>query len=621
MFRLSEEDERRVKMGRLLEWEERELLKIISMKGPMARYVRALTKPGYRPSRVFYPKSERPRGASGAQTLHFQAKTAVRRHQKRVPKGRTFMVPTTRKYARPQGAKGHKNLRSSSGDPRVYSVHKGKEIPPGFMAVAASDIQGQVKGVRPGLVGRFAADYLLRAGAVEYVGGSPSIVHSPEADTRHLWSSIERRESRRDARLQHRIIAELPYEQEIGPAGRLDIISNFVRVFADDALPFLAVVHRPDLQGDARNYHAHIVWHGRPYEALPDGGFRFAEKKVDWIEQRDLIIQLKTQWCQLINEAYEKKKIDRKFTPHGFREMGYEKDPDVHLGTVASALSRKAEDLEPNPNALPKPRDHAAWELAHNAMQNLHLGAEFASAFARFKKLKQQGEQRATAEEALLEDAIKFKQKSEEDFRLIEILNYRRNKMFQIISNDVKQRFQDHEINPFPSEREAYQFTQGLRDNIEKAIFVRKSSDIYLHYVSKHIDEGAHRVINEMKRLKKEYDNRDFYWRNNLECNLNHAFQDPERMLGLDPRYNTRFTLRDRLTEHAWRERMLNHLTETAADQTAAQKRFFNALSEYHHWSRTKAMIDSISARIEALNLPENTPRSQRRRRDTSFGL
>ena len=82
-----------------------------------------------------------------------------------------------------------------------------------------------------------------------------------------FWHAVEGRE-RADGLVQCRIVAEVPHELS-KPAQRA-AMENFMTVFAERGLPAPAVVHRPDAErrpeggGDARNVHAHVVYHDRP---------------------------------------------------------------------------------------------------------------------------------------------------------------------------------------------------------------------------------------------------------------------------------------------------------------------------------------------------------------------
>ncbi len=67
---------------------------------------------------------------------------------------------------------------------------------------------------------------------------------------------------------QHKMILELPHEAS--PQTRLNIMLDFTKeMFRDRDIPFWCALHSP-IPGvnDPRNYHAHIVYIGRPAKII-----------------------------------------------------------------------------------------------------------------------------------------------------------------------------------------------------------------------------------------------------------------------------------------------------------------------------------------------------------------
>ncbi|WP_159349537.1 MobA/MobL family protein [Roseomonas harenae] len=89
---------------------------------------------------------------------------------------------------------------------------------------------------------------------------------------RAFWRGVEKLE-KVDGILQYRIIAELPHEVSAG--ARLRIKADFcLNQLAARGYPFWASAHQPDLRNDLRNYHAHILFYGRPGRRV-DGSWVF----------------------------------------------------------------------------------------------------------------------------------------------------------------------------------------------------------------------------------------------------------------------------------------------------------------------------------------------------------
>ena len=199
--------------------------------------------------------------------------------------------------------------------------------------------QRKLVGVGPGTTKKFAA-YIRRDNAVEHHDGEPSVAGSEVAYHPGLWDAIEARE-RRDGRIQSRIVAELPYEREIGPEGRRRILEGLGKEFDAIGLPWMGAVHRPDAHSDQRNYHLHLIYHDRPAYEQPDGSLRFLAVKCPRCRDRDFIPDLRKRYAALVNEEFERAGLDRRWDPRRYDQMGIAKQPGEHLGVKAAALERK----------------------------------------------------------------------------------------------------------------------------------------------------------------------------------------------------------------------------------------------------------------------------------------
>ena len=89
-----------------------------------------------------------------------------------------------------------------------------------------------------------------------------TIGKSPEA-RQEFWRTVEAHLPKRTYG-QYRMIVGLPHEAS--PKARLDIMMNFTReMFGERNIPFWCALHRPTpKKNDPRNFHAHIVFIGRP---------------------------------------------------------------------------------------------------------------------------------------------------------------------------------------------------------------------------------------------------------------------------------------------------------------------------------------------------------------------
>ncbi|MBL0930179.1 MAG: MobA/MobL family protein [Alphaproteobacteria bacterium] len=211
-------------------------------------------------------------------------------------------------------------------------------------------------------------------------------------DRRAFWRAVEVRERRDDARLQCRIIAELPHWLE--PADRREIVERFGEIFDARGLGWWAAVHRPDVGkgSDARNFHLHVVYHDRPVsyvrvrfdESTPDSGFvpasgsaiepsmrddgifmqrsgifmhpetprvridgfAFDERKDRGAQGEEWVIGLKRRYAEIVNDVVsrwatrEGQTAPFWYFPGGYADLGIEIEGQRHLGAKRTALER-----------------------------------------------------------------------------------------------------------------------------------------------------------------------------------------------------------------------------------------------------------------------------------------
>ena len=196
-----------------------------------------------------------------------------------------------------------------------------------------------LRGVGPGTAKKFSA-YIRRAEAVEQHEGRATVAGSAEAFRPEFWDAVEARE-RADGRIQSRIVAELPYEGDVGPEGRRRILQRLGEEFDDLGLPWMGVVHQPDAHSDRRNYHLHLIYHDRSAVEAPDGDLLLARKKCPDCRDRGFIPHLRKRYAALVNDEFQRAGLDRRWDPRRYDQMGLAKEPGEHLGVKATALERK----------------------------------------------------------------------------------------------------------------------------------------------------------------------------------------------------------------------------------------------------------------------------------------
>jgi hypothetical protein len=169
-----------------------------------------------------------------------------------------------------------------------------------------------------------------------------------------FWLAANIAENRRDSRVQDRIIIELPHW--VSSADRRAIIERFGQEFTRQRLGWFAAAHKPDEQGDSRNFHAHFVIGTRPILTMPSHANLERSSAPDWVfaptknrnlQGPDWVTYLRRRYAEIVNEVAEQvarrgdKPIERLFYPGRATEIGILSPPGEHLGPARSALLRR----------------------------------------------------------------------------------------------------------------------------------------------------------------------------------------------------------------------------------------------------------------------------------------
>jgi len=175
--------------------------------------------------------------------------------------------------------------------------------------------------------GFFHAEILLPEGAAPFLG-----------DREQLWNYVERIETRRDAQLAREINMALPHE--LTDAERLQLVRDFARdQFVSRGMVVDFAIHHPvpGMNGDQRNYHAHLMLTLR--KATPHGLYRV--KTREW-NSDEALLGWRAAWADFQNRALERGK-HRDRVDH--RRLEIQRDEAVRRGdlTLAEILSRKPE--------------------------------------------------------------------------------------------------------------------------------------------------------------------------------------------------------------------------------------------------------------------------------------
>jgi MobA/MobL family len=200
-------------------------------------------------------------------------------------------------------------------------------------------------------------DYRAKGG-IEFEGifapkGAPSWVQ----DRQTLWNAVEEREdhsTRPDqAQLARDFKIALPHE--LNAEQRKWLITDFAREMSRKGMIVDVAIHAPDIHGDERNYHAHLLVTMR--EITPTG---FGNKVREW-NKTEVLEKWRERWSELgaraLDRAGYKQEADRfreghktlkeqykeavKRGDHEHAEYLKDRQPTPHLGPDVSAMKRR----------------------------------------------------------------------------------------------------------------------------------------------------------------------------------------------------------------------------------------------------------------------------------------
>lgn len=191
-------------------------------------------------------------------------------------------------------------------------------------------------------------DYTKRRGVVS------TRLHTPndlKIERNELWNLAEATETRKNSRTAREIVVNLPHE--LSGRQRIMLVNEFAKDLATQyGVAVDVAVHTPDVQGDNRNHHAHIMLTTRKLERLESGRVALTSKSQlemsntqlkerDLPSARDELKLIRKQWADLTNKHLKEAKVDARIDHRSHKDRGLEQLPTQKLGWEASAMERK----------------------------------------------------------------------------------------------------------------------------------------------------------------------------------------------------------------------------------------------------------------------------------------
>lgn len=191
--------------------------------------------------------------------------------------------------------------------------------------------------------------YILRESARE--AGIKTIVSNISSDPDEIAGVLAELElietcGRANANVYISIVIALPHE--LTPEGRVRAIRRIFGAFDDEGLPYVAVPHAPDPNGDPNNYHCHGMASLRLFRKEDDGRYSFAAESLAKLNDGEWITFLRGHIATVLNEEMATEGHDRRFTPLSNRARGMAPPPrgSGKRGPGRNAAARREAELE-----------------------------------------------------------------------------------------------------------------------------------------------------------------------------------------------------------------------------------------------------------------------------------
>lgn len=210
--------------------------------------------------------------------------------------------------------------------------------------------------------------YILRDEALHTDSGSDgwfSNMGANVAEISDAWKVIEEVEKgyRSNAIVQHRIVVNLPHQ--LTAADQAKLVEAFCeRTLGRLGLPYVAAIHRPDAEGDKRNFHAHICFSTRPVARVAPFEWSIAQEKVNQLTDADGLKVMRAQFTAVTNFALRKADLEERYTHQSYSARGIDAQRTEHLGPARAAVYRNGRSVDlASRNALVINRNEAVEDV------------------------------------------------------------------------------------------------------------------------------------------------------------------------------------------------------------------------------------------------------------------
>jgi hypothetical protein len=172
-----------------------------------------------------------------------------------------------------------------------------------------------------------------------------------------LWNAVEHREDkstrRSTAQLARELQLSLPHE--LTHEQRIELARDFIKKeFVEHGIVADIAFHAPSRNGDARNYHAHVLLTLR--EIRPDGFGKKARlwerqeltsKRKSWNQfEAERLVEWRRLWAVYENRALARYGHKQRVDHRRLEDQGIDREPTTHIGPDANEMERRGIDSD-----------------------------------------------------------------------------------------------------------------------------------------------------------------------------------------------------------------------------------------------------------------------------------
>lgn len=194
-----------------------------------------------------------------------------------------------------------------------------------------------------------------------------------------FWSALEAFEAEVEpsGNVYSHLILAMPHE--LSSEGRERALEDFCANLDELNLPFTAALHKPDPQGDIRNFHAHIMMATRPFAIEGPFAWSFEAAKATEFNLAPGIAWLRERAAEAFNRALEEEHNPLRYSGLSQAKRGVPATGETHDGPALTARKRKSQEDQAERDRL---LQGLAVHVVRAAGRQASLGAQIENAAA-----------------------------------------------------------------------------------------------------------------------------------------------------------------------------------------------------------------------------------------------